>query len=131
MLHFIFEAEHDKSGKCDCEHTGNLADRVYGVVYRIARSDEAALDKAEGFNKDYAKRNVEVATDAGGLTAVVYIATRKEPGLKPYDWYKEHVLRGAKEQSLPEDYVRKIEAVETVPDPDERRVARETAIWEG
>jgi len=120
----------DGSGKCDCERTDNPEDRVYGVVYRIARADEDALDRVEGLNNGYEKQNVGMTTGAGELTAVVYIATRKEPGLKPYAWYKEHVLRGAKEHSLPEDYVRKIETVEAIPDPNEKRVTMEMAIWE-
>lgn len=119
----------DGSGKCDCEHTGNPADRAYGVVYEIARADESALDQAEGLNRGYDKQVIEAATDAGSLIAIVYIATRKAPGLKPYDWYKEHVLRGARENGLPVGYVRAIEAVEAMPDPDPRRAAKEMAIW--
>ena len=43
----------DRSGKCDCEATGDPADRVYGVVYRIAASERAALDEAEGLHHGY------------------------------------------------------------------------------
>lgn len=36
----------DQSGKCDCEATGDAAERVYGVVYRITALERAALDAA-------------------------------------------------------------------------------------
>jgi hypothetical protein len=36
------------SGRCDIEATENSADRVYGVIFRIATAEERALDEAEG-----------------------------------------------------------------------------------
>ena len=38
----------DGSGKCDIEATGNAADRVYGVLFRIATAEAADLDDHEG-----------------------------------------------------------------------------------
>ena len=40
----------DGSGKCDAESTGENTDRVYGVIFEIASTEKAALDKAEGLN---------------------------------------------------------------------------------
>ena len=91
----------DRSGKCDCELTGDPTDRVYGVVYRISLDDKRALDKAEGKGSGYEECEVEVATPLGQITAKTYYATRKNPGLPVYDWYKRHVLEGAKEAKLP------------------------------
>lgn len=61
---------------------------------------------------------------------MTYIAIRKEHGRKPYTWYKEHVLRGAREQGLPAEYVRALEAVEVMPDPDAKRASWEMRIWD-
>ena len=33
----------DGSGKCDMESTGNLSDRVYGVIFRINVEEKATL----------------------------------------------------------------------------------------
>ena len=49
----------DGSGKCDIEHTGNAADRVWGVLFRIAIAEASDLDDAEGLGHGYRKGEVE------------------------------------------------------------------------
>ena len=49
--------------------------------------------------------------------------------LNPYNWYKEHVLRGARENNLPHDYISIIEKIESLPDPDMDRHEQELAIY--
>ena len=44
------------------------------------------------------------------------------------DWYKEHVLRGARELGLPAQYVAAIERIAADIDADEQRRRRERAI---
>lgn len=120
----------DGSGKCDCEHTGNDGDRVYGVIFSVVHSERAALDKFEGAGKGYEPLSVRVETTAGGLYALTYVATKKQHGLQPYHWYKQHVLVGAREANLPEDYVRAIEAVVSIDDPDSARTAKELRAYQ-
>ena len=43
----------DGSGKCDIEATRNAADRVWGVLFRIATAEAADLDDAEGLGQGY------------------------------------------------------------------------------
>ncbi|RQP69713.1 gamma-glutamylcyclotransferase [Burkholderia ubonensis] len=57
-----------------------------------------------------------------------YIATNKQPGLRPYHWYKQHVLAGAQEAHLPASYIAAIERVESIEDTDSAR-AREKAAY--
>ena len=40
---------------------------------------------------------------------------------KPYHWYKEQVVQGAREHGLPEGYIKKIADVESIPDQDPER----------
>ena len=61
--------------------------------------------------------------------AETYIATICDPSLRPLDWYKEHVLRGARAIGLPSAYVASIEAVVAEVDPDKARRARELSIY--
>lgn len=117
------------SGKCDMEHTGNVVDRVYGVVFRISDAEAIALDEVEGVGQGYKKAECDVVTGDGTYRAKVYVATSKDSSLRPFHWYKEHVVRGALEHKLPTDYVAMLRAVESWPDPDEDRVRREQAIW--
>ncbi|QGZ57252.1 gamma-glutamylcyclotransferase family protein [Paraburkholderia acidiphila] len=119
----------DGSGKCDCEHTGDVGDRVYGVIFSVAHSERLALDTFEGAGKGYEPLSIRVETANGGMYALTYVATKKQPGLLPYHWYKQHVLVGAREANLPEDYVRTIEAVISIDDPDVVRTETELRTY--
>ncbi len=120
----------DASGKCDAEYTGNAADVVHGVLFEIAAADKPALDGAEGTGQGYDEKPVVVRTDDGReVPAFTYLATRTDSRLKPYAWYKAHVLRGAREHGLPAHYVATIQAVEAVPDPDSSRSDRELSVY--
>lgn len=119
----------DGSGKCDAEETGNPEDSVIGVVYEILDDEKTALDRKEGLGSGYDEKEVEVTTDQGRLTALIYFATNTDSQLKPYRWYKEHVLIGARKNGLPSEYIAQIEAMEAIEDPDTERHDRELAIY--
>jgi gamma-glutamylcyclotransferase len=121
----------DGSGKCDIEGTGNPTDRVYGVVFRIATAEERALDKAEGVGHGYRKDDITVVTFEGKLVAMAYIATKKDPKHRPYDWYKAFVLQGATENALPTAYIDLIKAVPSQTDLDTTRRASNEALLGG
>jgi gamma-glutamylcyclotransferase len=121
----------DGSGKCDIEATGNPADRVYGVIFRIARAEERALDEAEGLGHGYRKNHIMVVTFEGTLAAVAYFATEKDPKRRPYDWYKAFVVQGATENALPAAYIELIRAVPSQADSNASRRARNEALLPG
>ena len=70
-------------------------------------------------------------TDAQGrgYRAFAYYALQIDPALRPYHWYREHVLRGALEHDLPKAYIAAIRAVESIGDPESGRVECELAIY--
>jgi gamma-glutamylcyclotransferase len=121
----------DGSGKCDIEATGNPADRVYGVIFRIATAEERALDEAEGVGHGYRKDEIKVVTFEGTLAAMAYIATKKDPKRQPYDWYKAFVVQGAAENALPATYIELIRAVPSQTDPNTARRQRNEALLPG
>jgi hypothetical protein len=118
----------DGSGKCDAEATGKKTDRVYGVIFQIALTDKVALGKAEGLGMGYAEKRVEVVTVAGKVQIETYIATKKDPVLRPYHWYKAITVAGAVEHGLPNDYVEWLREVESIEDPDVERRANNEAL---
>jgi gamma-glutamylcyclotransferase (GGCT)/AIG2-like uncharacterized protein YtfP len=121
----------DGSAKCDAYPDGNPGHSVAGVVYAIDDAEKPALDRAEGVGNGYAEKEVTLVTQSGEIVhASTYQATKTDPGLRPFHWYRYHVLRGARENHLPETYVRRIEAVESVADPDPQRHEREMAIYD-
>ncbi len=107
------------SAKCDAFSTDDSNDVMYGVVFEIASSEKKALDKKEGLRSGYEEKHVTVISTSGEeYEAVTYYATNIDDSLKPCDWYKEHVLRGAQEHGLPDEYIEEIKAVDSIPDPD-------------
>jgi len=121
---------HDGSAKCDAEETGNPQDRVIGVIYGIADEEKPVLDRHEALGFGYEQKMVELETAWGHAQAWMYYATRLTSTLKPYHWYREHVLVGARENGLPIDYIARIEAVKSTNDPNTSRSQRELAIYD-
>ena len=120
----------DQSGKCDAFYTGNQDDCVVGIIFKINKEEETKLDKKESLGYGYDKKIVEVVDEQGdGIVAITYYATNIINSLKPYNWYKYHVLHGAVENGLPYEYISKIEQVESIIDIDIERSKRELAIY--
>jgi gamma-glutamylcyclotransferase len=124
------KASKDGSGKCDACFTDNSDDIVYGALFEMDPAQKSDLDRAEGLGSGYELKEVNViAADGSFINATTYVATKINKNLKPYSWYVNHVLVGAKETSLPVDYIqKKIEAVEAIEDDDKERYAKEHAV---
>ena len=121
----------DGSGKCDAEFTGRDVDVVWGVLFTCPVSEKLYLDQDEGLGSGYDEKEVEIITETGALTAFMYFATDKDPSLQPYHWYKGWVVRGALEHGLPQDYIARLEAVSSIPDPDRERANKNEQLLIG
>ena len=119
----------DGSGKCDIPSATD-SDVVRGRLYHIDVKDEGPLDRYEGRRHGYDKKFVTVELDSGvTVRAMTYYATAIDCTLKPYTWYIEHILVGAKEACLPPDYIKKIEEAEAITDPCKKREEEELGIY--
>ena len=121
----------DGSGKCDAEATGTDSDVVWGVLFEIDRSEKHRLDEAEGLHHGYDEKEVGITTGLGAVEALMYYATDIAPALRPFHWYKAFVVAGARQHGLPEPYIRNLEMVQSVPDPDTSRAAINSDIGRG
>ncbi len=120
----------DGSGKCDIEHTGEAGHVVLGVLFKLLAADKQTLDRIEGLGCGYEHKQVIVHSSRGNsYTANTYYATDIDGSLSPFHWYKTHVLKGACEHQLPSDYIRMIETVSAIHDPDSDRHNTELAIY--
>ena len=120
----------DGSAKCDAHHTGIPSHRVLGVVFDIAPEEKPGLDRHEGLGQGYAIKAVRVSFEDGHRVEVyTYTATLIDTSLRPFHWYKEHVLKGAQENQLDAGYLRALREIESIADPDPARQARELAIY--
>jgi hypothetical protein len=121
----------DSSGKCDAYETGAEHDVVIGVVFDIEAADKAKLDAVEGLGHGYGEKTIGLLTESGQrLQALTYYALTIDPGLKPFHWYKQHVLNGAIQAGLPDEYIhRTIRVVDSVDDDDRLRHTAELEIY--
>jgi len=120
----------DGSGKCDTFETGNERDAVVGALFEINDSEKRELDRAEGLNYGYDEKVVTVQNDLKGeFQAVTYYATNIDSSLKPYSWYLNHVVIGAREIDVPTQYLSIIEATESIEDLDKNRDSDQRAMY--
>ena len=120
----------DGSSKCDAYQTGNPDHVIIGVVFEIDEAEKPALDKKEGLGIGYEEKEVALITSTGeAIEALTYYATSIDEELKPYQWYKHHVLIGAQEYELPEGYRDRIKSIEAIEDQDRERHEREMGIY--
>lgn len=94
--------------------TPDPAETVWGVLYRLTWADMVRIDRTEGVphRGRYRHHWVEIE-DAGGarISAVTYMADGKEHDGAPSLRYITLLRDGARAHGLPEDYVRRLDAV--------------------
>jgi hypothetical protein len=116
----------DGSGKCTIL-IGD--DGVHFAIFDISAEDKLTLDKIEGLGNGYS----EISLSIPGIgICVSYVAEESyiDDSLRPYDWYKELVLAGARFNRFPDHYLKEIESVQALPDPSPERSARQWAVVE-
>jgi len=125
------KAGQDGSGKCDAFYTGSADDLVYGVVFELAAAEKYILDQAEDLGGGYEEKQVYVVNKAGlFIESAIYYATLIDADLKPYSWYKNHVITGAKESNLAGEYIERIMRVESIEDPDKIRDKQQWGLYD-
>lgn len=118
----------DGSGKANIRRTGDAGDRVHGVLFGVNSRELPLLDALE---IGYRREDLHVITHWGHtVQAACYQALEGfiQPGLRPFDWYRDLVLAGAREHRLPEHHVLWIEVQEADRDPDDARRNREMSL---
>lgn len=119
------KVSNDGSGKCHIQKTGVQTDVVHGALYTLEAKDWAALDAQES---GYRRVEVKVATPDGDCIATTYVAETIDASLKPFDWYVDYVIAGAKEIGLSPEYLDQFNAIEMQEDTDIERSAKHKAI---
>ena len=132
IFKFHKKSSKDFSAKGDAERTNNIDDVVYGVLFSIKDEEKWKLDKEEGFGRGYLEKTIDVIDEKTSdvTPAIIYFATDIVPNLKPYDWYKRQTVKGARDNGLPEEYIKEIESFESKEDTKEVRRRREEKLLE-
>lgn len=117
----------DGSGKATIHSCTNAI--VHGVIFEIPGTELSALDTAEGVGNGYVRaENFSVVTQGRALSVLTYIADKTRHGLQPYEWYLQLVVAGARQASLPKEYIGRLERVGFIPDPNPNRPTRLEAL---
>jgi gamma-glutamylcyclotransferase len=110
----------DKSGKANLHNDPSAA--VWGVLYSIPDDQLDVLDRGEG--KGYRRQSVRLYAMRGTALdawAHIAVAPSTDSTLRPYSWYKQFLVEGAKEHGLPVPYIEALETIAAVEDPDVTR----------
>ena len=94
---------------------------VWGVVYDHDLSEGSMAMTGQAFGYGPVSMTLK---DWRGLVheeLEVYVATDTAEGLKPLHWYMRYVIEGAKLHDFPAEYIKMLEAVPSITDPDETR----------
>ncbi len=115
----------DGSGKCDIVPAPDA--HIYGVVYSLTLAAKRRLDQIEGVGFGYS--STEIHHPEHGLMATYRAHSRAVDGaLRPYAWYHQLVVAGARHHGFPGDYMDSLHMVTPVEDPDPHRHAREIRV---
>ena len=119
----------DGSGKCSILRSFARSATVHGALFLIPRASMLRLDQVEGVGVGYEKVTVRVRAASGTVGARTYIAsaTHVDDSLRPYAWYRDLVVSGARALSLPARYVEELRRIETWKDEDRTRARRNLA----
>lgn len=125
MFHKISK---DGSGKADSYFTGNNSDSVWGVVSKININDKETLDRIEGVGMGYSLKKADVNLNGRIIKCDIYVTDHVyiKDYLKPYDWYKNYVVKGAIENNLPKEYIEMIKAIPSIDDKNINRKNKNT-----
>jgi len=121
----------DGSSKCNLVHTGHESDGIHGALYQIDSGHKPALDVFEGKGNGYDHSQLTIEFQGQDYSCFTYFAQTShiEIGLKPYHWYKQLVVLGAKHLQFPDAYVRSIDSINSMEDSDQiRRVQHQQLI---
>jgi cation transport regulator ChaC len=104
----------------------DAAASTWGVAYLLDAAACAFLDRTEGLDRGFYNRlAIEIVVDDGErLTAFAYQGDLRRPERKPSARYLGLLLAGAREQSLPTEYVAWLESFPLAID---ERLSAETA----
>lgn len=126
-LRFHKRGKIDGSGKCNIV-VGDSG--VFVAIFEIAEVERRELDRCEGLGYGYNHQEIQVP-EFGSCSTYIADPRAIDDTLRPFDWYKEYVLRGADFHGLPSDYVTRLESIVADVDSNPSRSRREWKLVSG
>lgn len=127
-LRFNHASSTDASAKCNIVVADDSV--VHGVVYDLLAAERAALDRAEDLGVGYDLVDLSVSLDGREQPVFCYVGLPHtlDDSLRPFRWYRDIVLHGARQHVFPVPYLDAIAATPVIEDPDSKRDAYHRAL---
>ncbi len=118
----------DGSAKCGIAPARGSV--VHGAVFVLPVAERPALDRAEDLGTGYDRLVLPIRVDAAEQPCDCYIPLpgTLDPGARPFRWYRDIVLAGARWHAFPDALQRTIAAEPVQEDPDPERTRHHQAI---
>ncbi|MBY0539102.1 gamma-glutamylcyclotransferase [Patescibacteria group bacterium] len=116
----------DGSGKAAIEKRGHS--HTYGTVFEVNESERVLLDRAEGAGYESEHIWIWMPSKQHKERVVTYFTKEKKKDLLPYDWYLALIIKGAKQNGLPQEYIASLEKQKNTEDNDINRDTRKKAL---
>ena len=113
----------DGSAKANLRAAPDSAHQAWGAVFRLHRRQYVALDRYEGCGRGYETFWLDLTIDGSEIPVLTYLTPSHwlSSQSRPYRWYLDLVLAGARYHQFPSPAIQQLNQVQTMPDPDASR----------
>jgi len=120
----------DGSAKANLRAAPGSQHQAWGALFELDRTQYIALDQFEGVGRGYETFWLDLTLNDREQPALTYLSPShwRATEAKPYAWYRDLVLAGARYHGFPEAYCAAIAAVPAEADPDRKRARRQQAL---
>jgi gamma-glutamylcyclotransferase (GGCT)/AIG2-like uncharacterized protein YtfP len=96
--------------------TPDLNDSVFGVLYKVTEDDLITLDRFEGVKVGaYFRKQIDVLLpDGNQVEATIYQSNPMPETKLPSEEYLGHLIQGAQEHNLPQEYIDRLKSFPTL-----------------
>lgn len=92
-------------GYANLRQLGTEADRqIHGVLYRLSDEQFKRQDMYKGRPAHYRRRPIDITHNGKYKRAEAYVSVETQEGLKPKQFYLEHMVRGAMQHNMSQEY---------------------------
>lgn len=130
--HQLIFHKRGKDSSAKCNMLNSETDKIYGAIYSLEPKHKINLDQIEGNGCGYLDHEIMLVHDETEYPCFTYLAQQSHivDDLKPFHWYKELVILGARYLGFPDPYIASIESVDSMEDPVETRIKEMEALIE-